>query len=85
MEHKINSYKDQDILEKIRRLEPNQITEVIDFIEFLSERKKKQFSIKRLLNEKADPQLKLEDVRKRLSKIPGNMSGTVRELRDERG
>ena len=32
---------EQEILEKIKRLEPQQVTEVVDFIEFLAERKQK--------------------------------------------
>jgi hypothetical protein len=75
----------QDILEKIRRLEPQQIAEVADFIDFLAERKLKRSPLVQFLSGTSGPQLGLEEVRRRLAKIPGKMSEAVRELRDERG
>ena len=42
---------EQDILEKIRQLEPQQITEVLDFIEFLTEKKHKESSFVRFLRD----------------------------------
>lgn len=77
--------KEQDILEKVKCLEPQQIAEVVDFIEFLSERKQKEAPLMQLLNETIVAPPGLESVRRRLAKIPGKMSETVRELRDERG
>lgn len=85
MEHELQRLKEQDILEKVKRLEPQQIAEVVDFIEFLSERKQKGAPLMQLLNETIGAPLGLENVRRRLAKITGKMSETVRELRDERG
>jgi hypothetical protein len=76
---------EQDILEKIRQLEPQQIAEVVDFIEFLTEKKKKTPPLLQFLDEISGPRIGIEEVRGRLAKIPGKMSDTVRELRDERG
>jgi len=85
MEHELQRLREQDILEKVKRLEPQQIAEVVAFIEFLSERKQKGAPLVQLLNETIRAPLGLENVRRRLAKIPGKMSETVRELRDERG
>lgn len=85
MEQEVKRFTEQNILEKIRLLEPHQISEVIDFIEFLSEKKQKESYFLRLLNETSEPTLDLDDVRRRLAKIPGKMSETIREMRDERG
>ncbi len=76
---------EQEILEKIKRLEPQQVTEVVDFIEFLAERKQKGSSLVQYLSEIPGPRIGLEEVRRRLAKIPGKMSDVVRELRDGRG
>ena len=85
MDQELQRPKEEDILEKIKCLEPQQIAEVVDFIEFLSERKQKESPLVHFLNESLGPPLGLENVRRRLAKIPGKMSETVRELRDERG
>jgi hypothetical protein len=85
MDQELQRPKEEDILEKIRSLEPQQIAEVVDYIEFLSERKQKEPPLVHFLNETLGPRLGLENVRRRLAKIPGKMSETVRELRDERG
>ena len=85
MDQELQRPKEEDILEKIKRLGPQQIAEVVDFIEFLAERKQKEAPLVHFLNETLGPRLGLENVRRRLAKIPGKMSETVRELRDERG
>jgi hypothetical protein len=71
--------------EKIQRLEPQQLSEVIDFIDFLVWKSLKWSPLMQLLGETAGARVGLEEVRRRLAKIPGNMSETVRDLRDERG
>jgi len=75
----------QNILEQMKRLEPQQIAEVLDFIEFLAERKQKGLPLMRFLSETSAPHVGIKELRRRLAKIPGKMSDTVRELRDERG
>ena len=85
MDQELERSTERDLLEKIKRLEPQQITEVVDFIEFLAERKQKGIPLMKFLSATSGPRVGLEEVRRRLAKIPGKMSGTVRELRDERG
>jgi len=75
----------QAILDKLKHLEPYQIAEVIDFIDFLAERKQQQPPLMQLLYTTSGPRVGLEEVQRRLSKIPGTMSETVRALHDERG
>jgi hypothetical protein len=85
MGQELSQVTTQHILEKIGQLEPQQIAEVMDFIDFLAERKLKGFALVQFLRETAGAGVGLEEVRKRLAKIQGKMSETVRELRDERG
>jgi hypothetical protein len=75
----------QAVLDRLKHLEPQQIAEVIDFIDFLAEKRQKVSPLVRLLYITSGPRVGLEEVRKRLAKIPGTMAETVRELRDERG
>lgn len=76
---------EQSILEKIRGLELQQLAEVMDFIEFLVEKKGRETPLLSFLNEASGPTLPLEEVRARLAKIRGTMSDFVREERDDRG
>jgi hypothetical protein len=73
------------ILDKLKHLEPQQVAEVIDFIDFLASRKQKESPLVQLLYTTSGPRLGLAEVRRRLAKIPGKLSETVRELCDERG
>jgi hypothetical protein len=74
-----------DIIERISRFEPRQLAEVIDFIDFLAQRKFKRPPLVQFLNETPGAGGGLEEVRRRLAKISGKMSEATRELRDERG
>ena len=85
MQQEIDQRTGQAVLDKLKHLEPHQIAEVIDFIDFLAERKQQQSSLGQLLYTTSGPRVGLEEVQRRLAKIPGKMSETVRELRDERG
>ncbi|MBI3951873.1 MAG: DUF2281 domain-containing protein [Acidobacteria bacterium] len=85
MQQPLKGFTERDILERIKRLEPEQIAEVVDFIEFLAERNRKESPLMQFLAGTSGPRVGLEEVRKRLAKIQGNMSDVVRELRDERG
>ena len=85
MKQEIDQRIGQAVLDKLKHLEPQQITEVMDFIDFLAERKQPQAPLVQLLYTASGPRVGLEEVQRRLAKIPGNMSETVRELRDERG
>jgi hypothetical protein len=53
----------QDILARIRRLEPQQLAEVIDFIDFLAQRKFKRPPLVQFLNETSGAGIGLEEVR----------------------
>ena len=81
----LSGHTAQAILEKIGQLEPQQIVEVVDFIDFLAEKKSKGSPLVQFLGETSGARVGLEGVRRRLAKIQGTMSVVVRELRDERG
>lgn len=74
---------DREILEKVKRLSPRQKEEVVNFIDFVSSRKPTRPV--RSHHSEGRTEADLADLRRRLATIPGNMSDTVRELRDERG
>jgi hypothetical protein len=84
MGQEFNQVIAQHVLQKIGQLEPQQIAEVMDFIDFLAERNKGS-ALVQFLRETPGAGVGLEEVRKRIAKIKGRMSETVRELRDERG
>jgi hypothetical protein len=85
MQQDMDQRTGQAVLDKLKYLEPQQIAEVMDFIDFLAERKQQQSPLVQLLSTISGPRVGLEEVQRRLAKIPGKMSETVRELRDERG
>jgi len=85
VKQEIDQRTGQAVLDKLKHLEPYQIAEVIDFIDFLAERKQQQAPLMQLLSITSGPRVGLEEVQRRLAKIPGKMSERVRELRDERG
>jgi hypothetical protein len=84
MRQDLNQVTAQHIVQKIGQLGPQQIAEVMDFIDFLAERNKGS-ALVQFLRETPGAGIGLDEVRKRLAKIQGKMSETVRELRDERG
>lgn len=85
MKHESKEDTERTILERVSRLDSQQIAEVMDFIELLVERKRRETPLALFLNETAGPAVRLEEVRARLAKIPGRMADTVREQRDGRG
>ena len=85
MEQERGQLTGQAILDKLKHLEPQQIAAVVDFIDFLAERKPQVSPLVQLLYTTSGPRVGIEEVQRRLAKIPGTMSETVRELRDERG
>lgn len=79
-------WAEQEILASLRRLEPQQVTEVVNFIEFLREKHTREGSppkhpLLQALRATPAPEVELKELRKRLTSIPGRMSDTVRELR----
>lgn len=75
----------EEILKKIDMLSDEEAVEVVDFIEFLHLRRRKEENFLQLLKQAPGPRIGLEALRNRLAKIQGKMSDAVRELRDERG
>jgi hypothetical protein len=67
------------------RFDPEQIAEVLDFVDFLAEKKQRLTPVAELLKEAAGPRVNLHDVRASLATIKGQLSDVVREERDERG
>ena len=82
MEHEWKDVTERGIVEKMKNLEPQQIAEVMDFIEFLAEKKQKESALGKFLTDSVGSAVRLEDVRKRLAKIPGRMADVVREQRN---
>ena len=76
----------EEILKKIDILSDEEVAEVVDFIESLHQRRKKEEKIfLQFLKQFSGSRIGLEALRSRLAKIRGKMSDTIRELRDERG
>jgi hypothetical protein len=75
----------EEILKKINNLSDEEAVEVVDFIEFIHRRRRKEGDLLQVLNQVPGPRIGLLALRGRLSKIRGKMSEAVRELRDERG
>jgi len=73
------------ILERMSRFDPEQIAEVLDFVDFLAEKKQRLTPVAELLKEAAGPRVNLHDVRASLATIKGQLSDVVRKERDERG
>ena len=76
---------DGAILGKIRQLDPQELAEVMDFIDFLITRRPQRHPLVQLMGESSGPDVELGELRRRLSKISGTMAETVCEGRDERG
>ncbi len=86
MRHDLKRTSKEEILKKIDILSDEEVAEVVDFIEFLHQRRKKEEKIfLQFLKQFSGPRIGLETLRSRLAKIRGKMSDTIRELRDERG
>jgi hypothetical protein len=79
MKHESKDLSEKSILERINALEPQQIAEVLDFIEFLTEKERQETPLAKFLNEITGPALRLEELRTRLATIRGQMSDVVRE------
>ena len=83
MKHESKDLTEKGSLERINTLEPQQIAEVMDFIEFLADKKQKENPLVQFLQETVGPPVDLEELRTRLAKIRGQMSDIVREQRQE--
>lgn len=61
------------------------LAEIIAKLVFLITRQPKRLPLVQLMSETSRPEVELAELRRRLAKISGKMSDTVREIRDERG
>ncbi len=85
MRHQSKEDAERAILERMSRFDLEQIAEVLDFVDFLAEKKRGITPVAELLREAAGPRVNLHDVRASLATIKGQLSDVVREQRDERG
>ena len=81
----IETVAEEEILSKIKSLGNREIREVMDFIDFIQEKrggKAEQF--RRYIKEKADRKITLAQVLQELSSIKGNLSEIISRQREER-
>ena len=77
---------EEEILSRIKSLGKREIREVMDFIDFIQEKRgRKAEPFIRYIKEKADRKITLAQVRQELSSIKGNLSETISKQREERG
>ena len=77
----------EEIYKKSKALNKEQVSQVLDFIEFLELKEKKGLRRNPLIDfitAEADPEMTLDTVRKHLSSIKGNLADTIVEGREER-
>jgi len=74
-----------EILKKIGNLSDEEAVEVVDFIEFIQRRRRREGDLLEVLNQLPGSRIGLQALRDRLSKIRGSMSEAIHALRDERG
>ena len=77
----------EEIYKKSKTLNKEQISQVLDFIEFLKLKKTKGLRKNALINfitTEADPEITLNAVRQQLSGIKGNLADTIIKGREER-
>jgi hypothetical protein len=79
----IETVAEEEILSKIKSLRNREIREVMDFIDFIQEKKGAEPFI-RYIKEKADRKITLAQVRQELSSIKGNLSEIISRQREER-
>ncbi|MCW3134135.1 MAG: hypothetical protein N2V78_07410 [Methanophagales archaeon] len=82
----MGSIAEEEILSRIKSLGKREIREVMDFIDFIQEKRgRKAEPFIRYIKEKADREITLAQVRQELSSIKGNLSETISKQREERG
>ncbi len=77
----------EEIYKKSKTLNKEQISQVLDFIEFLKLKKTKGLRKNALIDfitTEADPEITLNAVRQQLSGIKGNLAATIIKGREER-
>jgi hypothetical protein len=82
----IETVAEEVILSKIKSLGNREIREVMDFIDFIQEKRGGNAEpFIRYIKEKADRKITLAQVRQGLSSIKGNLSEIISRQREERG
>ncbi len=77
----------KEIYKKSKALNKEQISQVLDFIEFLKLKEKKGLRknpLIKFITAEADPEMTLDTVRKQLSSIKGNLADTIIKGREDR-
>ena len=77
----------EEIYKKSKALNKEQVSQVLDFIEFLKLKEKKGLKRNPLIEfitADADPEMTLDAVRKQLGGIKGNLADTIIKGREER-
>ncbi len=77
----------EEIYKKSKALSKEQVSQVLDFIEFLKLKEKKDLRKNTLIEfvtAEADPKMTLDIVREQLSSIKGNLADIVIKGREER-
>ena len=77
----------EEIYKKSKVLNKEQISQVLDFIEFLELKEKKGLRRNPLIDfitAEADPEMTLDAVREQLGSIKGNLADTIIKGREER-
>jgi hypothetical protein len=74
------------LIERLRDLDEATLSEISDFVEFISQKKaKKGLRLLDAVRQRALPAVTLEQIREDLSTIKGSLSDVVTQLRQERG
>jgi len=76
----------EEIYKKSKDLNKEQVSQVLDFIEFLKLKKKglRRNRLIEFITAEADPKMTLDAVREQLSSIKGNLADTIIKGREER-
>jgi len=77
----------KEIYKKSKKLNKEQVSQVLDFIEFLTLRGRKEprkNPLIEFITSDADPEMTLDVVRQQLSGIKGNLADTIIKGREER-
>ena len=77
-QYKARNVEDQEILGKMKLLNPQEVTEVMDFIDFLLARQPARHPLMQLLIGTSGDEIGLETLRHQLTNISGTTAETVR-------
>jgi len=83
----LNDDLPEEIYKKSKALNKEQVSQVLDFIDFLKSKEKKgqiRNPLLEFITAEADPKVTLDAVREQLSSIKGNLADTIIKGREER-